>query len=313
MPALDFSVTEELEPSNGSMVLPCFPLGGDYLPDSKGQVLNIFEPRYRQMYNDILFSGGRRFIVPAVRQDESSGSIQLAEVGVVFYLDDLQEVSEQTDDQVKYVCSHSIVSRVRLKRVLNPRAFADRSTYLRVEAEELVDTDESTDLTDLEDQVREMIQELGDLQRRVDSEVKISDTALEQFNVTRASFWEAVSLWDQYTAGLLQHRQQKFTRDVQLRIEQLSKDPNFKVSRPVGIEDLPVEVRKDLVALQQQFEEEAGPMVKQKSSQVQEMMQSSSHFQRISLLQDLVADEQKRLGARLALKSLFEEGSEEKS
>eukprot|EP00930_Biecheleria_cincta_P069879 TRINITY_DN57559_c0_g1_i1.p1 TRINITY_DN57559_c0_g1~~TRINITY_DN57559_c0_g1_i1.p1 ORF type:complete len:413 (+),score=65.07 TRINITY_DN57559_c0_g1_i1:45-1241(+) len=307
LPALDFSLTTDLEPSNGSLVLPCFPLGGDYLPNSKGQVLNIFEPRYRKMYNDILLSGGRRFVVPPIKQDEESGAIHLAEVGVVFYLDDLQEVSEQTDDQVKYVCSHSIVSRVRLKRVLNPRAFADRSTYLRVEAEELVDTDDSADLTDLENQVREAILELGDLQRRADAEVKFADRAIEQVNVTRSVFWEAVSLWDQYTAGLLQHRQQKFTRDVQLKIQELSKDPNFQVSKPAGFDELPLKIRKDLVALQQQFEEEVGPLVKQRTNQVQELIQSTSHFQRLSLLEGLVADEKKRLGARLALKSLFEE------
>ena len=40
------------------------------------QVLNIFEPRYREMYSAILMSGGRRFVTTMVSEDS-----QLAEVG----------------------------------------------------------------------------------------------------------------------------------------------------------------------------------------------------------------------------------------
>lgn len=65
--------------------------GVTYLPYTS-PVLNIFEPRYRAMFNDILFSGARRFMVCNV--DQETG--RLAEVGVVFYLDELKEVSEQT-------------------------------------------------------------------------------------------------------------------------------------------------------------------------------------------------------------------------
>ena len=48
--------------------MPLFPLGVTYLPYTQ-PVLNIFEPRYRQMYNDILFSGARRFMVCNVDTD----------------------------------------------------------------------------------------------------------------------------------------------------------------------------------------------------------------------------------------------------
>ena len=64
------------------------------MPESE-HVLNIFEPRYRKMYNDILFNGSRRFVVPVSRGD---GGV-LSASGVVFYLEDLKEVSEQTQDQ----------------------------------------------------------------------------------------------------------------------------------------------------------------------------------------------------------------------
>lgn len=54
---------ETMEAKENSTVLPLFPLGAVvYTPFSEHR-LNIFEPRYRAMYNDILFSGSRRFAV----------------------------------------------------------------------------------------------------------------------------------------------------------------------------------------------------------------------------------------------------------
>lgn len=124
----------ETSKEEGTLVYPLFPLGSIvYLPETE-HVLNIFEPRYRQMYNDILLSGSRSFAVTMVGEDGS-----FAEYASIFYLDELKEVSEQTKDQVKYVCRHKVTKRVRLKKVLNPSAFRDRSTYLRVEVEEVAD------------------------------------------------------------------------------------------------------------------------------------------------------------------------------
>ena len=82
------------------MVLPVFPLGGPFMPFSQ-QRLNIFEPRYRALYNDILLSGSRRFVVTSV-DPNSQEHLRLATCGVVFYLEELQEVSEKTQDQIKY-------------------------------------------------------------------------------------------------------------------------------------------------------------------------------------------------------------------
>ena len=82
------------------MVLPLFPLGNVAYTPGSTQTLNIFEPRYRKMYNDILMSGldtldslmkigSRRFVTTMVNP---AGDGELAEVGVVLYLEDLKEV-----------------------------------------------------------------------------------------------------------------------------------------------------------------------------------------------------------------------------
>lgn len=60
------------------------------------------------MYNDILMSGSRRFVTTMVNSDSPN---DLAEVGVVLYLEDLKEVSQQTNDAVKYVCSHKVLDK----------------------------------------------------------------------------------------------------------------------------------------------------------------------------------------------------------
>ena len=57
---LDANV-EEISPDEGATVLPVFPLGGPFMPYTK-QSLQIFEPRYRQLYDNILLSGSRRFV-----------------------------------------------------------------------------------------------------------------------------------------------------------------------------------------------------------------------------------------------------------
>lgn len=300
MPALDFGLMTELEPTDGSQVIPCFPLGGVYVPESKEQVLNIFEPRYRAMYNDILLSGGRRFVVAQARQTEA-GQVSLAEVGVVFYLDDLQEVSEQTNDQVKYVCSHSIVGRKRIKRVLNPRAFADRSTYLRVEVEDVVDIDASEDGTSMEERVQNLLADVTSLQRKTKQNVQFVDTST--MNVTRNAFWSTADLWDKYTMRCLEQRQLKFKEDFEATLRGIS----LNSPGPISADDLPPEVLKDLAVLQQQLKEEVEPMLEQKNTNFQQLIQTDSHIGRLTIFEGMVEKEKNRLAARSALKSIFEE------
>jgi len=51
------------------------------------------------------------------------------------------------------VCDHTVIGRVRIKRVLNPSSWFDRSTYLRAETEAIEDTDDTEDCWKLEGEV----------------------------------------------------------------------------------------------------------------------------------------------------------------
>ena len=124
---LDFGGAD-VEADEGAQVMPVFPLSAVYLPYARPR-LNIFESRYRKMYDDILFNGARRFVV--VNVDQDSG--RFASAGAVLYLEDLKEVSEQTNDQLKYVTRHKVIGRVTIEKVLNPSQAGTRETYLQAQ------------------------------------------------------------------------------------------------------------------------------------------------------------------------------------
>ncbi len=65
---------------------------------------------------------------------------RFAQVGVLFSLEELKEVSEMTADRVKYICNHRVTGRVKLQKVLNPEAWDSRDTYLKVKGTIIDDT-----------------------------------------------------------------------------------------------------------------------------------------------------------------------------
>ena len=88
-----FPLSEDSAAAPDEMVMPVFFLGESvYLPGARPD-LNIFEPRYCEMYNNIIMNGSRRFVVPllgtapappdssAAAQDKRD-SLQIAEVGL---------------------------------------------------------------------------------------------------------------------------------------------------------------------------------------------------------------------------------------
>jgi hypothetical protein len=236
------------------------------------------------LYNDILVSGARRFVVPFMQKDAETGSVQLAEIGVIFHLDDLQEVSQETDDRLKYVCKHSVSGRVRLRRVLNPHVFADASTYLRVEVEDVEEVDLDKNFEGLEKELRDAIRQIGALQASLNLRTRLSEADLDKLDISRGlAFWSALELWRNYMARL----------DAQ-RVERLT------YATPVKDSD-------ELRALRDRLEEEAKPQSIAFSKRIHELLQCESHGERLQLFLELIKDEEMRLRAQLALKSVFDE------
>jgi len=94
------------------------------------------------MYNDILLSGGRRFAVltshpnnGATEFGDSTEGTKFGRYGVVFYLTDLNDVSDKSGDAVKYIVQHAVVGIVKVNEFVNPEAWESRETYLKAKVE----------------------------------------------------------------------------------------------------------------------------------------------------------------------------------
>merc|ERR1719183_3347096 len=117
--------------------MPLFPVGVAYVPGTE-QSLNIFEDRYKEMFNDIILSGTRRF---AVCTDTTNGETEnahldkrFARVAVVFSVSDCDFGAAQDGTRV-YAVKCDVTRRVRVKQVRNPEDWASKETYLRAEVE----------------------------------------------------------------------------------------------------------------------------------------------------------------------------------
>jgi len=266
LPPLDPSKDVELVDTTQNpttMVMPVFPLGSTaYMPHSD-HVLNIFEPRYRSMYSDILFNGSRRFVVPV--SHPTTG--ELAAVAPVFYLEDLKEVSEQTADAVKYVCSHKVIGRVRITRTLNDKVWADRSTYLKAVVTPLEDVDDDEDLSTKEQLLKERFVSIIAKQTKLGEPVRFTENLVDTLSAERGEdgLWRLAGLWQSLLQNRLSAKESELSNDIQVLLRNYltkqGKDMQSKVT--VQFDKLPQEIRNEFTRLQQTFREETLAMVGQ--------------------------------------------------
>ncbi|EJK76736.1 hypothetical protein THAOC_01486 [Thalassiosira oceanica] len=266
------AATSEDEEDN-SETLPLFPLGGVvYTPNSE-HILNIFEPRYRQMYNDILINGSKRFVVSMSHPSEEG---RFAQVGVLFSLEELKEVSEMTADQVKYICNHRVTGRVKLHKVLNPEQWEKRETYLKVKgtiiddtgflSKKIEDNDREDDETGMDEQISkklvssvkkaaaaDMIEkspdeaelerafiDVVDFQHDLSEDVRFTRASARSFGVAEGTdvdpnLWTSIRLWQSYAEQRLVANQNEMQKEFQERlVDYLKKDMGKE-----GDEELP--------------------------------------------------------------------------
>ncbi|KAJ1633652.1 hypothetical protein T492DRAFT_590057 [Pavlovales sp. CCMP2436] len=301
----------------GVMTLPVFPLGGVcYLPFSS-HVLNIFEPRYRSMYNDILMNGSRRFIVTMV--DPASG--RLAETGVIFYLDDLKEVSEQTGDAVKYVCSHSVIGRVEIERVLNPMAWFTRQTYIkarcRVLSEPSIVAAGATEAAEeaapsaVEAEVRTAMSRVIELQAELNEAPRFTSAMKTALNVSRSdedqAVWKMIGFWHALQERRLMLVQNRMQEDISRRVVDHFKSSGKPVQGQVRLDDLPADVRADLSRIQEGYRSQLEELAEAPYGEpFQLLLQARGHDERLALFLEMIQRESDRLGRRASLKKLFE-------
>jgi len=319
-------------------ILPLFPLGGIvYTPNSE-HTLNIFEPRYRQMYNDILMNGSKRFVVAMSHPTEKG---RFAQIGVLFELEDLKEVSEQTNDQVKYICNHRVTGRVKLHKILNPSAWTSRETYLKVEGT-LIDantrgTDQKAELkSDQDDDVysrlvqktsavydapapkeeanlKESFKNLVELQHELEEDVRFTLASIDTLAVSPGDkdegLWTTIRLWQSYSEQRLVARQNELQREFQDKLLKfLTKEKGVKeeeLPSAIGFTDLSPDLQREVQDLQKRMSVELEPLVLESTLTMQKILEAKDHSERVELLRFFVEAEKKRLEARKILQGMF--------
>ena len=248
--------------------LPLFPLGASFYALNSHPTLQIFEPRYRQLYHDILASGKKSFVVTAADPETA----RLAAYGVIFHVDSVTDVGEQTGGEIKYIAEHTVKSRVQIHRVLNLEDAADGRTYLTVSAAPVEDDEDSgdEDLHDMEAEVADMFTSIvGD---NLDSEILSRGL---QVNASRGGLWQLAALWlDSYA----RHRVQAIRHQLHSQVKEVYEQ--YANEHTQENESVDAEVRE----LKAVFDAEMRHLLGEQVSLGQLILQSRSHKERLHLL-----------------------------
>jgi len=315
-------------PPEGTEILPIFPLGGIVYTPNTEHVLNIFEPRYRQMYTDILMNGSKRFCVVTSHPTEEG---RFAKTGVLFELEDLKEVSEQTQDQIKYICNHKVTGRVTINKIINPEVWSSRETYLKAEGVILDDSGKSNEpkdeeeagaiygaviaaaVTKDENALRIIFKKLVDLQHELEEDVRFTKAATSTLAVKDGpdedGLWQTIRLWQNFIEQRLMSRQNELQQEFQDKLKDfLKKDKGLndgELPSAIGFGDLTPELQDELQALQKRMAVELQPLVLESSLTMQKIIEAEDHTARCKLLKHFMQAETTRLSTKKSLMGLF--------
>jgi len=318
-------------------VLPLLPLCGIVYPPNTEHVLDVTEPAYLQMYNDILKNDTKRFVVTMCHPEQES---TFAKVGVVYELKELKEIrGDAAEDPIKYICNHEVTGRVLLNRILNPEALMSGDTYLRVEGtifgeadmeaieegdshsqdESKTSTGSSKSLMDPtpslfyeeERRLQESFKLLVDKQHELDEDVMFnsSQNLCVASGKGENSLWNTVRLWQSFIeerlGGIQNEMQREFQKKVIAFLEQGEGLEEFDLPSTVDFDDLPPSLQQEVDHHQQRMQVELRPLLLESSLTVQKMLETKDHKARLELLCIFINNERKRLEAKSALKRMF--------
>lgn len=329
---LDVLQGPAVQPQPGATVAPVFPLSCIEWPSTKAQ-LNIIDPAYRKMYDDIILSGARRFVVPYTKS-LPGGRVRYAEmppedrrlfvVGSLLYLEDLREVSEETGGRVKYIVTHSVKGRARLKRLLNPAALfetdeaGNKIDYLRAEVEFLDDDEDLTAASSsgeeggpssfssaeagLRDQLAAAWEQLQ-LVSQGTHEPRFRSEFIREV-VPRSTTWELASAWQEVQMAVSAHRQRAQVLSqasdwIKSQQERGKLPANLPSQLDVGSMGLPESILRGLSAPPEFSSEFWTPLLR--------VLAAGGPDERLRILLRNARDAVQLTTARLSLRSLLDE------
>jgi Lon protease-like protein len=182
--------------------IPLFPLSGPQLPQSDNKnilplfsqlsdlpmagmeiPLNIFEPRYIKMYQDMLKRGSKKFVVPFAHPHQSG---QFAKFGWLYEIVQVEDVADQTNGQISLLCNHLVTKPVRIDSVINPSDWSTQLTYLQVQGEIL---EEKSIEAEYLKEIEVLLRSLTDTEHRP---FLVSNLLT---SLAEANIWSLVHIW----------------------------------------------------------------------------------------------------------------------
>mmetsp|Transcript_12420 Transcript_12420/g.16321 ORF Transcript_12420/g.16321 Transcript_12420/m.16321 type:complete len:273 (+) Transcript_12420:77-895(+) len=220
-------------------------------PGDTNVQLQIFEPRYRAMYEDLLVQKNKQessessgFVVPFAHPSDVG---RFAIHGLLYQITDVQEVADETQGQIQYVCRHSIHPRpVRISKIVNPQDHQTRETYLKVEGGHLDVPEQKEDLAK-----REFPKVVQELQPMAEQGHGFAVKALHALLVR--GVWSFVKVWNSALQERLLQTELKLAAQMKL-LQRQSYDQSKGSLSQMETEDLIAHVqlnhRRDLLSLQ---------------------------------------------------------------
>lgn len=235
LPALDgYSPPSFSYPENS--ILPLFPIGGpkytlsgplpafsnisDVPFPGMEITLKIFEPRYRQLYSDIITSGLRKFVVPFAHPTIPG---KFACLGLLYEIMMVKEVADETNGQIQYLCNHLVTKVIKVNAIVNPDAWKTEETYLKLSGtvieEDLMTTDQLEPLVAIVSKWNN------------ESDHPLVQRLLESVKID--GIWGFVSVWNIYIQQELLHMQIGIAAELKLRsMKQNDKASLLEVQSP---------------------------------------------------------------------------------
>jgi hypothetical protein len=261
------------------------------------------------MYEDIIATGQRAFAVAHMRDDG-----RMAETAVLFMLEDIKEVSQQTGDRVKFVCKHKVTKRVRLKKVLNPNVWHDASGYLRVELEELAD-EPAPETAAMQGEIEQLV---DDLQTVAELQASLKEDPRFRANVAAAyppyslamgpegdaRLWALAALWQSLAVQRVNALTESGNERIAAVVREYLTANNVEAVAGEKLE-LPASVWRDISAIQTGIEKEVNYQMATTYKPYLQMLQAAGQAERLQVMRRVVCEERKRLENKDKFRGLF--------
>jgi Lon protease-like protein len=252
------SVLETQDPPAASRYFPMFPMSSImYDPSQKALPvftnfqdvpmpgmdvpLQIFEPRYRKMYDDLMTSqqgsSSKTFVVPF---SHPTIPTKYARFGLLYKITDIKEVADETNGMIQYRCNHRVTRAIRIQRIVNPHVWETQETYLQVEGSVKNNKESNDDASWTNDELAPLEEALVEWTKS--SSDSLPRTALRQLLLD--GIWGFCLYWISYLQHELLHLQVEIAGKASIRsATETTKNPNEI------LEEIQREHRQRLVAL----------------------------------------------------------------